>query len=156
MEWAWQAALQRGNIKSQVAEKKQKFSLTTNATSKRCYLSSQELKSEGEVGTEIACLQAEKTLESGYAAGPLFRNGEILFSMEKKLVPGSSQGSFAAAAGNATAPGNIMHNGFWSIDIYGIGLVCPALPPCDDLGSGVRQLKFVMGKVKVELLVGVT
>lgn len=30
------------NIKSQVAEKKQKFSLTTNATSKRCYLSSLE------------------------------------------------------------------------------------------------------------------
>lgn len=29
----------RGNIKSQVAEKKQKFSVTTNATSKRCYLS---------------------------------------------------------------------------------------------------------------------
>lgn len=67
-----------------------------------------------------------------------------------------SAAAFAAAAGNATAPGNIMHNGFWSIDIYGIGLVCPTLPPCDDLGSDVRQLKFVMGKVKVELLVGVT
>lgn len=86
-------ALQRANIKSQVAEKKQKFSLTTNATSKRCYLSSLELKAEREAATGIVCLQAEKTLESGYAEGPLFRNGEILFSIEKKLVRGSSQGS---------------------------------------------------------------
>lgn len=54
------------NIKSQVAEKKQKFSMTTNATSKRCYLSSLELKAEREVETGIVCLQAEKTLESGW------------------------------------------------------------------------------------------
>lgn len=54
------------NIKSQVAEKKQKFSLTTNATSKRCYLSSLELKAEREAATGIVCLQAQKTLESGW------------------------------------------------------------------------------------------
>lgn len=82
-----------------------------------------------------------------YALGPLFCNGEILFSMRQEMAGearnAATEGAEVEVAFGCSAACNIMHNGFWSIDIYGIGLPQRYRRTIE---SGVRYSKVCRGE----------